>query len=200
MVTRIRELRESKNIKATDVAHSLNVSKTTYAAWEKGTEPNYEMLKKIADYFHVSIDYLLFRTDKNDEEQNDCKQILALTYEYNKKPAYSDKVGWVLVNSDSNSCIDAEGNTLNFEEVGNLYTGIPESLLDATQFEKPLTCQELYGRTKECWVQPLSNDPKLNEMLKGWYRPMDKYVTNKSGFRFFYSTYNIQWIAFDQQK
>ncbi|MCK0472829.1 helix-turn-helix domain-containing protein [Halalkalibacter sp. APA_J-10(15)] len=47
-----------------DVAKEIGVSRATYGHYEIGrTEPDNETLKKLADYYHVSTDYLLGRTD-----------------------------------------------------------------------------------------------------------------------------------------
>jgi len=52
------------NLKLTqeDVAKKLDISRTTYAGYEKGYhEPDIETLIKIADLFETSIDYLVGR-------------------------------------------------------------------------------------------------------------------------------------------
>lgn len=41
----------------------LNLSTSKGTAWRGGSIPKGDVLTKIADYFHVSIDYLLCRTD-----------------------------------------------------------------------------------------------------------------------------------------
>ena len=63
--TRLKNLREDKNIKQKDLALYLDVSSSTIGKYEVGKrEPNIEKLNKIADYFNVSIDYLVGRTEK----------------------------------------------------------------------------------------------------------------------------------------
>lgn len=57
---RLKELRKSKKISQTDLAKTLSVSQQTIGGWEVGrTEPNTELLQKIASYFNVTVDYLL---------------------------------------------------------------------------------------------------------------------------------------------
>ncbi len=64
---RIKELRKKKNITQLKLAFDLNVSQNTLSRYETGErEPSYDVLIKIADYFNVSIDYLLCLTDKPD--------------------------------------------------------------------------------------------------------------------------------------
>ena len=64
---RIKELREKKNITQLKLAVDLNLNQNTLSSYETGErEPSYVVLIKIADYFNVSIDYLLCLTDKPD--------------------------------------------------------------------------------------------------------------------------------------
>lgn len=63
----LKELRNKKNLYQQDLADILSVSKSTIAMWETNKrEPDLLMLKKIANYFEVSIDYLLSDTIKFD--------------------------------------------------------------------------------------------------------------------------------------
>ena len=56
----LRELRELKKLYQKDVAAALKIDRTTYVKYETGaSEPSYEILKRIARFYDVSIDYLL---------------------------------------------------------------------------------------------------------------------------------------------
>ena len=60
----LKDLRKSKCLSQRDVARMLNVTQQAIASWENGrTEPSNMALVEIADYFNVSVDYLLGRTD-----------------------------------------------------------------------------------------------------------------------------------------
>ncbi len=60
----LREIREDRDIKQKDIAKILNVSQNTYSQYETGIIPlTAETLIKLADYYNVSIDYLLDRTN-----------------------------------------------------------------------------------------------------------------------------------------
>lgn len=62
---RIRDLRRDANMTGGELGEKMGVSKVTVSAWENGTNyPNQETLNKIADYFNVSLDYLMGRTDE----------------------------------------------------------------------------------------------------------------------------------------
>lgn len=61
---RLRELREAKGIQQKTLAIDLCVSQPTVSDWESGRKtPSARSTQKIADYFGVSIDYLLGRED-----------------------------------------------------------------------------------------------------------------------------------------
>ncbi|MCI5512615.1 MAG: helix-turn-helix domain-containing protein [Clostridia bacterium] len=61
---RLKELRKQKHISQIKLAMDLSVSQNTISRYEQGErEAGYDMLVKIADYFNVSVDYLLERTD-----------------------------------------------------------------------------------------------------------------------------------------
>lgn len=64
-MNRLKELREDKDLYQKDIAKILNMSQTGYSQYE--TETNdipTEILKKLADYYNTSIDYILYRTDE----------------------------------------------------------------------------------------------------------------------------------------
>lgn len=57
---RIKELREERGIPQKQLAIDLHVSQPTVSDWESGKKtPSAKNTKRIADYFSVSIDYLL---------------------------------------------------------------------------------------------------------------------------------------------
>lgn len=61
---RLKELRKEKGISQLKLAMDLSANQNTISRYETGErEADYEMLIKIADYFNVSVDYLLGRTD-----------------------------------------------------------------------------------------------------------------------------------------
>lgn len=60
----LRNLREDRDFKQKDLAKLLNVSQNTYSQYENGIiELTAPTLIKIADFYNVSIDYILGRTD-----------------------------------------------------------------------------------------------------------------------------------------
>ena len=64
VLLRLKEVRKSKGISQLKLAMDLNTNQNTISRYETGErEPGLTELIKIADYFHISIDYLLERTD-----------------------------------------------------------------------------------------------------------------------------------------
>ena len=60
----LRGIREDRDIRQKDIAKMLNVSQNTYSQYETGViSLTAEVLIKLADYYGVSVDYLLDRTN-----------------------------------------------------------------------------------------------------------------------------------------
>ena len=63
-MNRLRELREDSDLKQIQVAKILNMSQTGYSKYETGeNDIPTDVLIKLADFYHVTIDYLLGRVD-----------------------------------------------------------------------------------------------------------------------------------------
>lgn len=61
---RLKELRKQKNISQLKLAMDLGLNQNSISRYETGErEADYATLIAFADYFNVSIDYLLERTD-----------------------------------------------------------------------------------------------------------------------------------------
>ena len=61
---RLKEIRKQKNISQLRLAMDLHMSQNTISRYETGErEPGIAELIALADYFDVSLDYLLERTD-----------------------------------------------------------------------------------------------------------------------------------------
>ena len=64
---RIRDLREDADLTQRQVGEAINVPQRTYAYYESGQRmlPP-QVLFALADFYHVSVDYLLGRTEKRE--------------------------------------------------------------------------------------------------------------------------------------
>ncbi len=61
---RLKEIREDKDLLQKDIAEVLNMSQVQYSRYETGTRLiPIDKLDALADYYGVSVDYLICRTD-----------------------------------------------------------------------------------------------------------------------------------------
>ena len=98
---RIKELREEKNLSQWEVAKGINSSQRNIGRWEnEEVQPLAEYVVKLADFFGVSTDYLLGRSDdfgnvtvngSAPELSDEEREILALF----RKMTHSQKVRFV---------------------------------------------------------------------------------------------------------
>lgn len=68
----LRQLRKKKNLTQIQFANLFQISNGTIAMWETDKrQPDGETLSKLADFFDVSVDYLLGREEKNSPENQE---------------------------------------------------------------------------------------------------------------------------------
>ncbi len=65
LAERLKELRKERNLRQEQVAVALDISMSAYCNYEQGKrEPGASVLWRMADYYGVSVDYLLGRRDE----------------------------------------------------------------------------------------------------------------------------------------
>lgn len=67
---RLKELRTEAGLTQKEIAEQIDVGQNSYSNWENGNrKPTAEITSKLANFFNVSADYLLGKTDlkKSDE-------------------------------------------------------------------------------------------------------------------------------------
>ena len=63
---RLKELRLANGVTQDTVAYVIGCVKSTYPKYERGERaPSLEVLGCLADYYHVTLDYLVGRKDNN---------------------------------------------------------------------------------------------------------------------------------------
>ena len=79
-MNRLRELREDKQMSQAELAAILNTSQGSLSNWERGIHDiGVASLNAIADYFNVTVDYVLRRQDaKPSNEEKNCVNKIAL--------------------------------------------------------------------------------------------------------------------------
>lgn len=80
---RLKELREEKGLTQEQLSSILKISRQQLSTYETGKfEPNFETLVNIANYFNVSLDYLLERTKEMYNLNNLSKKDKELFFEF----------------------------------------------------------------------------------------------------------------------
>lgn len=70
--TKVKKLRNQKEITQSELAEALCVSRSCISNYEKGQrEPDLDIIRQVAQYFHVSTDYLLGHPEEEPREK-DC--------------------------------------------------------------------------------------------------------------------------------
>lgn len=73
----IKKLRKEKGLTQQELADVVGITATGVSYWESGNAiPNTETLKKLANYFGVTVNYLLGIKDNFEEEDNSRTAIL----------------------------------------------------------------------------------------------------------------------------
>lgn len=68
LADRLRRLRSQREASQGEVANALGIGRATYANWETSrTAPAPDTLRRLADFYSVSVDYLLGRVDRTGE-------------------------------------------------------------------------------------------------------------------------------------
>ncbi|MFP7290787.1 helix-turn-helix domain-containing protein [Enterococcus hirae] len=114
---RVKDLAKKRNKNLKQVAEEIGLSENAFYKW-KNQSPKAETLQKVADYFDVSTDYLLGRTDKRhyyDLTEKD-KQDIALQAEK------------LLEGLDSDAETNYYGEPLDDEDKEKLYDAIQLAL------------------------------------------------------------------------
>ena len=70
-LNKILELVDKNNIKQKDLTDYLGISKNAFTNWKGGFSQSYnKYLPQIAEFFNVSIDYLVGRDDENTSKED----------------------------------------------------------------------------------------------------------------------------------
>lgn len=76
LADRLKSLRKSNNLTQAELGRILGVGKTTISMYETGNStPSDEIKFKISEYFNVSLDYLLGKTDVRNYTEDPDKTI-----------------------------------------------------------------------------------------------------------------------------
>lgn len=85
---KLLELRKAKKITQTELAKQLGIHQVTYNGYEQEKrEPSIDVLCKIADFYNVSLDYLIgrYRDDEIGYLTDDDRQIIKIIQQLNQE-------------------------------------------------------------------------------------------------------------------
>jgi len=116
----LKKLRTEKGLSQKELTDQLAINRSTYARYEtSSTQPDFDTLEKLADYFNVSIDYLLGRT-------NNSVSYLEKTQEINVSNELNDRLTLLQNELKTSKHLTFNGEPMSEEA--------KEALLEAMQF------------------------------------------------------------------
>lgn len=87
LADRLKELRKSNKLTQSELGKILGVGKTTISMYETGNStPNDEIKLKISEYFNISVDYLLGKTNMKNHSNSEETIALHSDYDYKDLP------------------------------------------------------------------------------------------------------------------
>ena len=195
MKNKFRTARQLKKLKVIEAAELLGISQPTLSAWETGNKvPSVEGLKKMADLYGVTTDFLLGRSESGhyfDDMTVLNKKLLPVMHE---KPVWSAKHGWMLVDYAKSHLVGCN-IIIPFEQAEELFIAPPKFAQSSIPNSEPISRNELqYGL--QIWVEPISADSELRGELRGRYRVKHHAIENECGNRFSLDSYGAKWLAF----
>lgn len=73
LLERIKKLSKDRDVSIYQLEEEINIGRNTIYQWNKRT-PSSDKLEAVANYFNVSIDYLLGRTDNPSIDKNEPEE------------------------------------------------------------------------------------------------------------------------------
>ena len=109
---RIKELRKQHGLSQIELGKVLNIAQNTLSAYERGSrDPDTDTLASIAQYFGVSVDYLLGRTDIPDEIKKSSQNS---DFENKMRPINDDDIKVALFGGDGEVTDEMWNEVKNF--------------------------------------------------------------------------------------
>ncbi len=180
---RLKELRKSVGITQAQLADSLHERRATLSNYEnKNVYPGFNMLIKLADYFHVTVDYLTGRTDDCEINSYENQETYYWVRIKNPIPYKNNKFGIYALAQDT----DIE--FYNLSELKNKYSRLYLRFLECapdnnTHFDK---CYEFFselgflGNTE--YNDKYVNYSMFTKQCPGIYKINDEFNISKVDF------------------
>ena len=197
MKLRLKEIRQIKGLKASEVAEKLSITKNSLSEWESGKRiPPCERIIQLADFYNVSVDYLLGRDEGFDTNNDSVRPISKSTLSiFDGRPVWIDGHGWALVSSTDQTLLFSDGRKIGFNAVEQVSFSSPPFSEPVLPDTMPLDKEDIC-KCESVWVEPIGTHKSAREALRGWYDVKNEYVENTRGSRFFLDSYDATWLAF----
>lgn len=92
---RLRDLREARNLKQTDVADALSISNKILSSYERNISmPTIDNLKNLCEFYNVSADYLLEIELAKKESASDSSSLAIISPEQKKILSYYERLNY----------------------------------------------------------------------------------------------------------
>lgn len=199
MARKFKEARQLKKLTAVEAAERLGVSQPALSAWEGGRKsPTVENLIAMAELYGVTTDFLLGRTDEPQFNSGNRPLSPNELRIRNGLPVWSERHGWLLVDTAANFLLRSDGAALPLLNAGDLFMMEPVNAKAPLPEKEPLRPRDLKPGTS-VWVEPISPDADMRNELRGWYRICDTFAENDVGNRFPLSSYTARWLAYTEE-
>lgn len=129
---RLKELRLAKGISQKEIAEYLGITTAAYSLYERGNrEPNLTILKKIAEYYKVSMDDLL---EMSDEPQTVAAHLDGDDFTEDEKKEIQQFVEFVKSKRSNNLVIDGSTMVNICNDIAGInHIDVPSTIKNAKQ-------------------------------------------------------------------
>ncbi len=172
---RLKALRTQRGLLQKEVAEKIGVDRTTYVKYEKGSsDPNFEILQRLADYFNVTVDYLLGykgRSEMSDLFKHSLRKALERIDNYGDltepeaKADYTEAMGYaesqyVLTIDEIFRASDIVGESIDDMLSEDFKPGMREGIKESPDEEKTAS-EDLMNEQIMTFVRKLPEEQKI---------------------------------------
>jgi len=164
---RIRLLREEEGLKQAELAQILGVRQNTLSTWETGRyEPDNEMLRRIADHFNVSVDFVLGKSPVKNIKIPQVSTIQAINIlravEEMSPEQYEQTYEFASDLISGRTPCSAVGKSIPV--LGDVAAGIPiEAITDIVDYEEIDAAMAATGEFFALRIKGASMEPRMKE-------------------------------------